>query len=127
MRIIINSSKLVYKIERNLTRSSKGWRESRASSKTRRLNSIQLSSRLIYTSGRISSEVVEEEVRLYCIDLHHPGMLRWLLVRCQRSAWPSIYVYSIMSVKAQLSQGWPRHKSELLSVIAQTSVREKAP
>src|SRR5947209_15887528 len=47
LRIMINSSRLESKIERNFTRSNSGWRVSCASSKTRRLNSIQLSSRFM--------------------------------------------------------------------------------
>src|SRR5207248_10774118 len=56
---MINSSRLESKIERNLTRSNNGWRLSCASSKTRRLNSIQLKSRLIYNSGRSNPETWE--------------------------------------------------------------------
>src|SRR5437667_12170044 len=46
-RISKNSSRFELKIVRNLTRSIRGWVGSCASSSTRRLNSSQLSSRLI--------------------------------------------------------------------------------
>ena len=46
-----NSSRLPAKIARNLTRSSSGLRSSRASYRTRALNSSQDSSRLMYGSG----------------------------------------------------------------------------
>src|SRR5262249_39558890 len=56
-RIIKNSSKLAAKMARNLTRSRRGWRSSRASSRTRQLNCNQLSSRLIYRDGSSKSTV----------------------------------------------------------------------
>src|SRR5439155_19464352 len=46
-----NSSRLELKIVRNFTRSISGWVASCASSRTRRLNSSQLSSRLMKFSG----------------------------------------------------------------------------
>src|SRR6516162_8761936 len=49
-RFIKNSSKFDVKIARNLARSSKGVRSSRASARTRRLKSNQLRSRSIHTS-----------------------------------------------------------------------------
>src|SRR5205823_768255 len=50
-RISKNSSRFELKIVRNLTRSMSGWIGSCASSSTRRLNSSQLSSRLIKFLG----------------------------------------------------------------------------
>src|SRR5438094_10447104 len=50
-RISKNSSRFELKIVRNLTRSMRGWIGSCASSSTRRLNSSQLSSRLIKFLG----------------------------------------------------------------------------
>src|SRR6266404_3484961 len=50
-RISKNSSRFELKMERNLTRSSSGWVGSCASSRTRRLNSSQLSSRLMKFFG----------------------------------------------------------------------------
>src|SRR4029450_11243247 len=50
-RISKNSSRFELNIERNLTRSISGWIGSCASSRTRRLNSSQLSSRLMKFRG----------------------------------------------------------------------------
>src|SRR5438477_6147595 len=56
-RISKNSSRLELKIVRNLTRSMSGCVGSCASSRTRRLNSSQLSSRLVKFSGAEKREV----------------------------------------------------------------------
>src|ERR1044071_2337887 len=56
-RISKNSSRLELKIVRNLTRSMSGWVGSCASSRTRRLNSSQLNSRLVKFSGAEKWEV----------------------------------------------------------------------
>src|SRR5215475_6307135 len=61
-RTMKNSSRLELKIERNLTRSSKGTLGSCASSSTRRLNSSHDSSRLMNASGPISPSTVERFV-----------------------------------------------------------------
>src|SRR5579863_1118463 len=72
-------------MERNLTRSSKGWRVSSASSMTRRLNSIQLNSRLIYKSGGTTSVLPVAMVGFCCICFSIPGRLR-----------DDVFVYSII-------------------------------
>src|SRR5215471_14488286 len=61
-RTMKNSSRLELKMERNLTRSSKGTLGSCASSSTRRLNSSHDSSRLMNASGPISPSTVERFV-----------------------------------------------------------------
>ena len=57
-RTMKNSSRFELKIARNLTRSSSGTVGSRASSRTRRLNWSQLSSRLRYSDGSSRAMVI---------------------------------------------------------------------
>ena len=54
-----NSSMLLAKIARNLTRSRSGLRTSPASNRTRRWNSSELSSRLIYGNSELASRGAE--------------------------------------------------------------------
>src|SRR5438270_3662085 len=80
-RISKNSSRLLLKMVMNLTRSISGWVGSCASSRTRRLNSSQLSSRLMklagseksrsgwIASGRSASSSVVTSAAAVCIDV----------------------------------------------------------
>src|SRR5262249_7427473 len=74
-RTIMNSSRLLLKMLRNFSRSRRGFVSSSASSRTRALNSSQLSSRLTKCSGPIalscSVTVAIIEIREACSEM--PG------------------------------------------------------